>query len=177
MRFYVGVHSITNDPPGMAIRAATEAFCKPPWVMGAAYPASHAFVAWLHPDGCGYRLDAGPGGAKLSRWEGPQGVQVAKSMFWEILPINGMSPSVAWDRAVELVGSAYDFIEFAGQVIPGMQSVPGVKNAFICTNLVCATLEAAGAKAFVAGLKDRFPERLGRALEGGVDKVPWAVRQ
>ena len=102
MRFYVGVHSITNDPPGMAIRAATEAFCKPPWVMGAAYPASHAFVAWLHPDGCGYRLDAGPGGAKLSRWEGPQGVQVAKSMFWEILPINGMSPSVAWGRAVGL---------------------------------------------------------------------------
>lgn len=181
MRFFVGIHSITNDPTGMAIRAATEAWCKPPWVMGAAHPASHAFVAWIHPDGLGYRLDAAPGGARLLRWNGPQGAQVAKSAFWEVLPISGIAPSVGWDRAVELVGAPYDALEFLGQVIPGLQNMPGVKGAFICTNLVCSVLEAAGAKAFVAGLKDRFPERLGRALEdfqAGKPGLPppWAVR-
>lgn len=173
MRFYVGVHSLMEGPLGLAIRTLTEARCKPPWVLGPAHPASHAYVVWTHDDATGYYwMDAHQSGARISMTDKPdRGIPHA---HWEL---SHELIRAALRKAVELDGIAYDDLELASQLIPAADSLPFFKHAMVCTHVVQEVLEAAGgpAEALSRGLPDRFPEHMARSL-ANAEGAGWLTR-
>lgn len=180
MRFYVGVHSSPDGPAGLAIRTATELYCKPPWLLGPANPATHAFLMWEHADWVVYRLDGQPGGAALMVY--PSGWKfTVPTAVWRLtddIDRTGMLNSI-----VNLVGQEYGYFEVMAQGLPlpiGLKSIDFVKHSSLCTRIVQLAMESAGGAVAHAAksLPDLFPERFGRmcqtateANEGWVSRV------
>lgn len=122
-------------------------------------PATHAFLAF-GVDGLRVRLDGQPPASTMSLDSG------GGARF----ELSSDGAQEAIKRVNELVGVAYDPIEFATQMLAGFEMVDGMKSAAICTTLVMRFLDMAGLS--VGQLSDRYPETLARALKG----VPWARR-
>ena len=166
MRIYVGIHSIPRGVEGLAIRAATEARCRPPWVLDAAHAATHAFVCWRHSDDLAYRLDAvGGHGAKLRTWECRQ--DEAWPHPFALYEITDGDAHAGWLRCAELVGMPYNYLEALIQPIPILAREPLIGHAMICSRLCVEVLASMGGipAMAAAALPDLFPERLGRVMQ------------
>lgn len=171
MKFYVGVHSSPDGPAGLAIRAATELYCKPPWILGPANPATHAFLLWEHADWVVYRLDGQPGGAALSVY--PAGWQFTiPTALWRLT--GDVDQKSMLDKVVHLVGQEYGYFEVLAQGLPlpiGLKAIDFVKQSSLCTRVVQLAMEAAGGAAAHAAtsLPDLFPERFGRMCQSATE--------
>ena len=185
IHFYVAIQSAPSGLGGMAIRTATEAFCKPPWVMGPSHPATHAFLMWEHPDGVVYRLDGKPPRSELSMY--PVGWTFEyPTAVWRLQnadeALTAEHRRAMLSRAVALVGIDYSFLEAIVQSMPlppGFKTMDPLKNCALCTRVVLEAMEAGSdrVKAAVKAMPDLFPEHLGRILQTAVDKQEaWIQR-
>lgn len=117
-RLFLGVEHARGNPFREAIIGVTKTLLKPPWVIGPTHPAIHAFVAWLHADGTGYRLDAQVPRSVLSFWGGPGEPATCPTALWELCSASGEVGEAAFLAAVsKLVGVPYDLSEIAAQPV------------------------------------------------------------
>lgn len=188
INFYVAVQSAPSGLGGMAIRTATEAFCKPPWVMGAAHPATHAFLMWDHPDGVVYRLDGKPPRSELSVY--PNGWSFTwPTAVWRLVNaemdssgLTAADRSAMLARTAALVGIDYSFLEVVVQSMllpPGFKTLDPLKNCALCTRVVLEMMEGGSdrVRGVAKSMPDLFPERLGRILQTATDKhEAWLQR-
>ena len=167
MRFFFGVHSIPTGLVGAGIRATTEAHVQPPWILGPAHAATHAFVAWGHgSERITYRLDGMQPRSKLSIWTQPE----VPTALWELLK----GQEKAWRKAVSLVGKPYDEVEALAQLFPFIGRMELWDGGSICTGFCMEVLRAVGERGeqIVNGLPNRLPEAFGHAMDKAFPMLP-----
>jgi hypothetical protein len=203
LRIGVGVDSNPDTGAGIIIRTATESCCTPPWVLGPAHPATHAFVWWGHSDEVFYRLDGMPPHAVPSAWHGPDNSHRADECCWEFSASDEVATN-AWTRALQLAGVPYNDLELLAQPFAGKAAqikddlkqhgiLPGdvwdhlfaviddhvfhLRTSMICTSIACEVIKAIGdvGVSFVDNLEDRFPERFAQHLSGA-EHQGWLAR-
>lgn len=169
LRFFFCVHSVQMSALG-TIRGVTELRCRSPWILGPAYAATHAFVAWTHGDGIHYRLDGQPGGAKPALWAGVHHKDaVIPHAAWELLE----HQPAALARAIQLVGKPYDGVEALAQLLPGIGTAGFWDGGSICTGICTDVLAhtCAEGEALVKRLPSLLPEHFGQGLTAADKKL------
>lgn len=159
-RVFFGIHSAPSGLVGMGIRTATELNATPPWILGPAHPATHAFLAWGSlSEGPVYRLDGDMPRARLSLWTPPE----IPTALWEMLE----GQEGTWRRAVTLVGVPYDHVEALAQLLPGAGKFGFWEGGTICTGVALEALREGGrfGRELVTSLPNRLPEVFGQALQ------------
>lgn len=179
MRLYVGVHSSPAGLFGAGIQLATEAYCRPPWLLGAAHPATHAFVAWSHDDGTWYRVDGRmPHAGTSVRLAGGLPFPVEHEALWEL---TGVNVGAAVAHAIDLCSTPYDLAQIVAQALPDplhlFHGDDALTHAHICTELAREVMRAAGGEAakVAAALHDLYPETMGQLLQRAT-LDGWCVR-
>ena len=161
-RLFVGVSNDASSRLGKMTAAFTQAHDRGPYVVRG-HPATHAFLAVRHPDGCWWRLD---GRAPVATWA-PQLFPWDPSNvgLWEIL---GTEDDLRKGllHVLGLKPPTYDPVELVMQMVDALASNDGLPHARICTSLALDGLKGCGDHwlQLALGLKNFRPETLARTL-------------
>jgi hypothetical protein len=173
-RLFVGVSNDASTRIGRVIAAFTRKHDAGPYVVHG-HPATHAFLAIRHPDGCWWRLD---GKAPVAAWS-PQTLPWEPSSvgLWEI---KGQEDDLKRGllHILRMKPPAYDLVELGFQLVDALASDDGLPHARICTTVAIDGLMGCGDHwvALATGLKNYRPETLARKLSS-VEHEFWCRRE
>lgn len=182
MLLYLCVHRRTSPPAGPIIDAATRARMSGPWTFHDG-PATHAFVVVSAPD-FSVRLDGQPPVSALSVYHPEKrdheaGWRITIRPGWESNDGRATDARSIIDAVERHTGEPYDFLEIAGQVLPGFERLPGVPGARICTAVALGVLEALPRVSgkVAARMSTLYPEAMARALDDVARGYPDLVER